>query len=321
MRTSEIVRGAEAADAMNVIIVEAIKATGVANDGAISASDVRDINAYIRAHYEQRWVDLHGDDEDDQETGFHLVQNDGAKTRLFGDDNAINTVADGIFHLGFEICGSHLLNEDGNANATLADVAFWLNELLAKDLAAGTLVNDQVDLEADANSQTGLDQLIEIIAQDRGLNRNVATSEIVEGAANADAMNLIIVEAIKATGAANDGVIDAWDVRDVNAYIRANYREQWVELHGDDECDEETGFHLVQNDGARTQLFGDENAVDTVADGLYHLGFEICGHKLLNEDGNANASLQRRGVLAERTAGDRAGQGDARQRVAPTRCG
>ena len=59
---------------------------------------------------------------------------------------AVDTVADGIYHLGFAICGERLLNEDGNDNASLADVAFWLSEFLADDLAAGTLANSQVDL-------------------------------------------------------------------------------------------------------------------------------------------------------------------------------
>lgn len=76
------------------------------------------------------------------ETGFHLVQGDGAKTHWFGDENAINTVADGIYHLGFGTHRGRLLNEDGNRNASMEDVAYWLNELLAEDLAAGTLVNE-----------------------------------------------------------------------------------------------------------------------------------------------------------------------------------
>ena len=49
--------GAEFADAMNVIIVEAIRATGVANDGMFNAADIRDMNAYIREHYAEKWVD------------------------------------------------------------------------------------------------------------------------------------------------------------------------------------------------------------------------------------------------------------------------
>ena len=69
-------------------------------------------------------------------------------------------------------------------------------------------------------------QLISIIATDPGLIRNIATSEIVEGAASANAMNVILVKAIEATGVANDGTIDALDIRDINAYIRANYLQR-----------------------------------------------------------------------------------------------
>jgi hypothetical protein len=292
LATSEIAAGAQSANDLNVLLVKAIRATGVANDGVLNAADIRDVNAYLRARCRQQWMTLHGDDENGEETGFHLVQNDGAKTRLFGDDNAIDTVADGIYHLGFKISGTQLLNEDGNANAQLEDVAFWLNELLDADLRSGNLENHRVDLVAKAHSDTGLDSIIAIIAEDQGLIRNIATSEIAEGAEHADAMNLILTEAIRATGVANDGTLDTWDLRDVNTYIRTHYAEKWAAFHGDDECREETGFHLVQDDGARTQIFGDDNAIDTVADGLYHLGFEIGGNRLLNEDGNANASLK-----------------------------
>ena len=201
-------------------------------------------------------------------------------------------MADGLYHLGFQISNGRLLNEDGNENASLRDVAFWLNELLAADLAAGKLANPKVNLSVNGTTNTGLDQLVEIIVADPGLDRNIPTSEIVMGAKNADAMSRIIIEAIKATGVANDGAFSAVDVRDVNAYIRTKYAASWITLHGDDEDGSETGFHLVQNDGATTQLFGDENAVNTVADGIYHLGFAIQGGRLLNEDGNANASLK-----------------------------
>ena len=199
----------------------------MANDRTITASDVRDLNAYLRAKHGAEWALLHGDDESDAETGFHLVQNDGGTSRLFGDDKAVNTVADGIYHLGFAICGDYLLNEDQNANASLADVAFWLSELLANDLAADTLGQQpggSVGLREPPH--TGLDQLVDMIVVDRGLNRNLRTSEIIRGAEAADAMNVIIVEAIKATGVANDGTISAADVRDMNAYIRAHYEQR-----------------------------------------------------------------------------------------------
>ncbi len=289
--TSQILAGAEAADAMNRIIVEAIVETGLANDGVINAADVHDLNHYIQENYERTWIELHGDDEGGVETGFHLVQNDGATTHLFGDDNAVNTVADGVYHLGFDIDCGRLLNEDGNRNASVETVAFWLNELLEDDLAAGTLTNADVNPYAVGTTGTGLDQLIEIITSDVGLNRRIATSEITGGANAADAMNGMIVEAIVQTGVANDGTFNSADVRDLNRYLQANYEDAWTNYHGDDEGHEETGFHLVQNDGASTRLFDGKNAVNTVADGLYHLGFDIRGNRLLNEDGDANASL------------------------------
>jgi len=288
--TSEITAGAEYADAMNHIIIEAITATGLANDGEINTADVRDVNAYIQANHYERWVDLHGDDEGGEETGFHLVQNDGATTRLYA-NNAVNTVADGIYHLGFDIQGDRILNEDGNRNARVETLAWWLNDLLAEDLASGALSNTDVNPYAEGTTGTGLDSLVEIVTADPYLNLKIATSEITAGARAADAMNLILIEAIKATGVANDGEINAADVRDLNAYIQANHYEKWVELHGDDGGDEETGFHLVQNDGAISRLF-DNNAVNTVADGIYHLGFDIVGNNVLNEDGNRNARVE-----------------------------
>lgn len=54
------------------------------------------------------------------------MQNDGANTNYFG-KNLVNTVANGIYHFGFQIQGNNFLNEDGNANAALSDVGNWLN--------------------------------------------------------------------------------------------------------------------------------------------------------------------------------------------------
>ena len=289
LSNAEIKQGAAAADQMNQIIVAAIKATGVANNGDISSADVRDLNAYIQANHASAWTLFHGDDEDCEETGFHLVQNDGANTDLYG-RNAVNTVADGIYHLGFNIDDNRLLNEDGNANASVASVATWLSSLLATDLAGDSLDNALFNPYVEGTTGTGLDQLISIITNDAGLNARLSTTDINQGAAAADQMNQIIVAAIKATGVANNGDISSADVRDLNAYIQANHASAWTLFHGDDEDCEETGFHLVQNDGANTDLYG-RNAVNTVADGIYHLGFNIDDNRLLNEDGNANASV------------------------------
>jgi len=288
----EIAEGAAAANAMNHIILAAINATGLANDDEINTADMYDLNAWIQANRYEQWVALHGDDETYEETGFHLVQNDGATTYLFGAYNAVNTVADGLYHMGFDIVAGRFLNEDGNRNVRVEMAAHWLDTLLREDLASSALRNPDVDPYTEATTGTGLDSLVEIIMADPGLNQKIATSEIMAGAEYANAMNGIIIEAIKATGLANDGEINAADVRDLNAYIQANHYDRWVELHGDDEDNgEETGFHLVQNDGATTRLY-DRNAVNTVADGIYHLGFDIVGNNLLNEDGNRNARVE-----------------------------
>ena len=262
----------------------------MANNGDLTRADLRDVNAWIRSHELAKWTALHGDDESFAETGFHLVQDDGAATRLF-DRNAVDTVADGIYHLGFAICDGRVLNEDGNANASLSDLSSWLNRLLATDLTGNTLDNAAVNPYAKGTTGTGLDQIVTLITADEGLNKRAATSEIYAGAKAADAMNALILQAIRATSAADGGTIDADEVRELNGWLRAGHLNTWKNLHGDDADKAETGFHLVQNDGATTTLFG-RNAVDTVADGLYHLGFAIESGRLLNEDGAPNAGLR-----------------------------
>ncbi len=270
---AEIYEAAGTANTMNAILEEAIQATKAAEDGSFNVDDVRAINAYIRAYYKEEWNTLHGDDEADEETGFHLVQNDGASTYMFG-KNFVNTVADSIYHLGYEIQGDNILNEDGNKNATLTDLADWLNFFYFNP----------------ADTGTGLDELVDVVKNDTGLSHCTNAGDINEGAEAANAMNHILVDTIKALGVATDEVISVEDVIKINDHIRTNYYDQWVELHGDDEENEETGFHLVQNDGSREKYRGD-NFVNTVIDGIYHLGFAIEGDYILNEDGDQNANL------------------------------
>lgn len=292
VRAADIDTAAGAASAMNAIIVEAIVATGTANDGALSTADARELNDYIHGRYADRWRALHGDDEHGGETGFHLVQDDGARTRLFG-RNAVDQVADGIYHLGFDSNRrNRLLNEDGNANKSFARVAEWLSALLAGELDSGVLKNPEV-VEVTGGSGTGLDQIIDMIYADPGLQKRVSTGDLRAAAAAADAMNRLIVEAIRNTGVAQDGSISVEDARALNAYLVTYHGDEWPKLHGDDEDGEESGFHLIQNDGARARLYG-RNAVNRVFDGLYHLGFATdCPRRLLNEDGDPNARFRK----------------------------
>ena len=274
---ADIAAGQDAANGLNTLIVQGIAATNAAADGVIDVNDVKAINTWIRADATRlaRFTALHGDDETAEETGYHRVQNDGATTQYFG-KNLVNTVLDGIYHIGFPIQGTTLLNEDGAANAALADVASWLTYFLTSP----------------ANTGTGLDRIVEVIKTDAGLARNTAAADINAGAGYANSLNQLVIQAINATSAMADGWITPEDLRAMNAWVRADATRLagFIALHGDDETAEETGYHLVQNDGGTANYFG-KNLINTVADGIYHFGFEIRDNTFLNEDGNANATL------------------------------
>jgi Ca2+-binding RTX toxin-like protein len=138
-------KGLEAAGAMNRLISDAITATGVASDGLFSADDVLKINSWIRADAARlaTFTQAHGDDEGGVETGYHLIQGNGAVIQYDG-LNFANRVVDGLYHIGFEVKGTRFVNEDGNANATIAEVASWLNyAYLGKNDVVGTAGDDR----------------------------------------------------------------------------------------------------------------------------------------------------------------------------------
>ena len=288
--TSDLRAGAKTADEMNHLIVEAIKVEGLGNDKKLTTADIRTINNYLVANYAQKWAELHGDDEDGEETGYHRVQNDGATTRLYA-DNVINSIADGIYHLGFKTnLKNRLVNEDGNANKRFEKVAWWLDSSLKKDLQEGKFDNPDFK-EVKGTTGTSFDKIIPYIYNNEGLIYHVSMEDIREGARTANEMNKLIVEGIKATGIAQDDYISIDDVKALNKYLVTNYASEWAELHGNDEDNEETGYHRIQNDGA-TGTMNNRNTINNLADGIYHLGFPTrFKNNLENEDGNKNVSF------------------------------
>ena len=288
--TSDLRAGAEAANEMNNLIVEAIKTEGLGNDKKLTTADIRTINNYLVANHVEKWAELHGDDEDGEETGYHRVQNDGAKTRMYA-DNVMNTIADGIYHLGFETNRKdRLLNEDGNKNQRFEKVAWWLDSSLKQDLKEGKFINPEYK-EVEGTTGTSFDRMIPYIYGDEGLIYNVSMEDIREGARTANEMNKLIVHGIKETGIANDNYISIDDVKTLNTYLVTNYANEWAELHGDDEDNEETGYHRIQNDGA-SGIMNNRNTINNLADGIYHLGFPTrFKNNLENEDGNKNVSF------------------------------
>lgn len=144
MRTAHTLEGLSAANKINVLIKDGLSALGVARDGVITPDDVVALHDWIKgdpARY-QAFVTAHGDDENGVTTGYHWLQNDGAVT-VFHGQNLANTVVDGMYHIGFDITDGRFVNEDGNANATVAQVASWLNYFaLGKAVYTGTDGND-----------------------------------------------------------------------------------------------------------------------------------------------------------------------------------
>jgi Ca2+-binding RTX toxin-like protein len=277
----QIKGGATAADGLNNLIVSGIDALhqaggADADTSRLSSSEVLWINDWIRrdANRYASFEALHGDDEMGVETGYHLVQNDGGNTSLFG-RNAINTIFDGIYHIGFAVnADGRFENEDGDANAKVSDVAAWLSYYYGDPSTTGT----------------GFDRLTDWMRLDPGLAKWTSAADINDGLAAADGILHLYVEAIAATGVNSDGWITKADLRQINSWIRSNRYDTFVALHGDDEDGVENGFHKIQNDGGTTQFFG-RNLINTVADGLFHIGFEIEGENFLNEDGDTNQSL------------------------------
>ena len=128
---TEIDDGVAAALSVNDVIETAIMGTGVNSDEEISADDMYALSAYIRADpvLYANFLEGHGNDEGNIETGFHLVQGDGGAYQFQG-RGFLDTVADAIYHVGFEIVDGHFENEDGDQNERVEDVAGWLNYFL-----------------------------------------------------------------------------------------------------------------------------------------------------------------------------------------------
>lgn len=287
---TEITTGANYADQINAMILDGIVATGIARNGSFSAADIRVLSDYISETYyggiaTSEFAIAHGDDENGVETGFHLVQNDGATTEIYG-ENLVNTVLDGVYHLGFGYNTSgRLINEDGNSNQKLTDVAYWLEAALEQELLDGSLVaGDSADLYVTGTTGTGLDALVDLIVNDDQLQTTLGADQIADAAQAADGLNALLLEAIVATNTADDGMLTTADLKDISTYIQNTHSSAWTSLNGNSS----SGFTQAMN--AQTALYG-ERAVGTVMDGLYNLGFGYKWDRVVTETGSTDERL------------------------------
>ena len=138
---------------------------------------------------------------------------------------------------------------------------------------------------------TGLDQLIQVIGEDVGLANNISSAQMREGAAAADKLNHIIVDAINATGAMDDGHITTAETYDISDYIKGHNLAAFTAAHGADKNMVETGFHLVAGNHSASYLFG-EDALNTVMEGIYDIAFATKWDRFVDENGNANERVE-----------------------------
>ena len=143
---AQINLGLAAATSLNSVLLQAIASTKVNDDGLISEADMQTISTAVfnNPAWWQGFILGHGNDNGTIETGFHYVQGDGGSL-IFQGRNFIDTVADAIYHYGFDIQNGRYFNEDGNDNELTADVAGWLNYFLnGVNVVHGSGLNDEL---------------------------------------------------------------------------------------------------------------------------------------------------------------------------------
>lgn len=297
---AEILEGAEAAEQLNEILVEAIVATGAADRGSLTPAGIKDIRAYIIENHGDEWLDLYGYETRKkvgkrrrakwvvlEETGIHLIQDDGATTELFG-VNALRGVAYPIYSIYLPGDNNldrfkrhaHLRGYWNKRNKAYAKAAEMLNQVLSEEDFAQLHSGEEPEV---VETGTGYDEFLDIILYDTNLNNGTVTNSMInEGLVAASRINAMQVAAILATGAADDGIITPGSLWDIDAYIRTNFKDEFEAIHGDEKT--EAGLHAVVDAGSSSTLFG-QDAISRVMDSIYHLGFGFRKNRIKNEAG------------------------------------
>jgi len=274
---SQEAAGMNAANEMNKIIVKIIAEQQLLADNKIDVADLQAISTAIQgnATLKQAFKTFHGSDAGGKASGFHNVAGDGGNATIFG-QKLVDTVLEGIYDIGFATQDGHVSNEQGQSGATLSDVASWLDFYLSDVSTTGT----------------GLDRITDTIKLDTGLSAKTPAAQLMEGARAANNLNTLLVQGINELQLDRDGWIGVEDLLKLSNWVNANdiRKATFLNNHGDDENGVETGFHTVQGDGGAVNYFG-QKLINTVADGIYHFGFNLRLDRFENEDGQLNAQL------------------------------
>ena len=134
-----------------------------------------------------------------------------------------------------------------------------------------------------------LETMVVATLADPGIHKEVSKKNIALAVAGARNMNNAMSVAIETLGVNLDNKITPEDAMAISDRIYHDYElyGEFAQGHGDDEgSDIETGYHYVQNNGSVLEFMG-RDMIDTVIDGVYHIGYPYRGGYsgyFLNED-------------------------------------
>jgi pectate lyase len=289
---AEIDAGATAAAGLNKMIVDGIRATGVANDGSISVNDVYALNSWFRADGARSaaFLKFFGSTSG-AESGYQLVAFEGSESRTLG-LHAMDTVFGSIYRIGFAIDDGGFGGPSGLRPASVWQVRDYLSKLLAADLTTGELKSGAVTAQtatartatlqtasvAESGTSgakatgTGLDRIVDVIENDWALARNLSEADIQTGAAAARNLNALIHRGVEALDLMDGGRITMSEVGELNRWIRADSARLDSFLFNHGKASSDSGYEAVDHEGAAARMFG-FNAVDTVFGAIYDVGF------------------------------------------------
>ena len=260
--TADLAMGLEAVNGTFNMIAEAVRETGVAKGGRFTNVDVLAINDYIFQNYSAEAMENFGFRRFmNMESGWQLLFREGGVQKYSFRQNIIDHQIDKLMRFGHETDGNRI---DGYGVEAFRDVLnlYW---------------NDVSD------SGTALDRVAESVKNNRGLRNDLTLEEREDAAMASNMMNKLIAEAVRATGVADGGTIDAAGIRALNAYLTEHHGEMFVALYD--------GFSVVTDGKSDTRIFG-EQTMDKVFAGLYGLGLPMDYERVLDPAGQDVASVE-----------------------------
>ncbi|NBC96784.1 MAG: hypothetical protein GVY27_10570, partial [Deinococcus-Thermus bacterium] len=282
---AEIAGAMTTADAVNGLLLEAIDATGAANDARLTGSDLIDVSAYLQANHAATMAEAFGDGGADT-TGLETIRNAGA-TSTFAGVPAIDRAFESVWASGFPVDERHFVRLDGKLSPVPL-AAEVLDELLADELATGALVNPDVDFLTSGTTGTGLDRVVDLVLDNATFADTIGTARLDAAVRGADAMNTALVDAIRATGVAEDGAFSTSDMAEINDHLLDRGRDGDIDWAALRDPDDGVGYDAVlDTPNGGTRLFGTD-PYNRVFDNIYNLGFATAGPKLTDGDGDGD---------------------------------